>query len=140
MCAQALGAGLPVEFRPQATRELAIMARRRGDVERAASLWQELVHDPQDGVAACEHLAIHYERYARDLQRAVEFAQLALAKLQRQYSNPRDPYATARAARAEKKLLCRLERLRHRTERNAGRSHAPLLAHSAVAGAGSRSR
>src|SRR5271157_43772 len=40
MCAQALGAGLPAEFRPQATRELAIMARRRGDVERAASLWQ----------------------------------------------------------------------------------------------------
>ena len=77
----------------------------------------ELVHDPQDGVAACEHLAIHYERNARDLQRAVEFAQLALAKLQRQYTNPRDPYATARAARAEKKLLCRLERLRHRIER-----------------------
>lgn len=140
MCAQALGAGLPAEFRPQATRELAIMARRRGDVERAASLWLELVHDPLDGVAACEHLAIHYERSARDLQRAVEFAQLALAKLQRQCAHSRDPCATARAARAEKKLLCRLERLRHRIERSAGRAHAPLLALSAAAGAGSRSR
>jgi hypothetical protein len=140
MCALALGAGLPAAFRPQATRELAIMARRRGDVQKAATLWLELVHDPQDGVAACEHLAIHYERNARDLQRAVEFAQLALAKLQRQYTNPRDPYATARAARAEKKLLCRLERLRHRIERSAGRAHAPLLAHSAAAGASSRSR
>jgi uncharacterized protein YprB with RNaseH-like and TPR domain len=142
MCAQALGAGLPAEFRPQATRELAIMARRRGDVQRAASLWLELVHDPQDGVAACEHLAIHYERNARDLQRAVEFAQLALAKLERQCSHSRDPYATARAASAEKKLLCRLERLRHRIERSAGRARAraPLLAHSAAAGAGSRSR
>jgi uncharacterized protein YprB with RNaseH-like and TPR domain len=140
MCAQALGAGLPAEFRPQATRELAIMARRRGDVERAASLWLELVHDPLDGVAACEHLAIHYERSARDLQRAVEFAQLALAKLQRQCAHSRDPYATARAARAEKKLLCRLERLRHRIERSAGRAHAPLLAHSAAAVASSRSR
>src|SRR5208337_2008431 len=68
MCTQALGAGLPAEFRPKATRELAIMARRRGGVERAAELWMELVHDPQDGVAACEHLAIHYERNARDLQ------------------------------------------------------------------------
>src|SRR5271157_5837143 len=140
MCAQALGAGLPAEFRPKATRELAIMARRRGDVERAAELWMELVHDPQDGVAACEHLAIHYERNARDLQRAVEFAQLALAKLQRQCAHSRDPYATARVARAEKKLLCRLERLRHRIERSAGRANAPLLAHSAASGAGSRSR
>ncbi|HKI13330.1 MAG TPA: ribonuclease H-like domain-containing protein [Candidatus Acidoferrum sp.] len=134
MCAQALGAGLPAEFRPQATRELAIMARRRGDVERAASLWHELVHDPQDGVAACEHLAIHYERNARDLQRAVQFAQLALAKLHRQCAHSRDPYAAARAARAENKLLCRLERLRHRIERSAGGAHAPLLGHSAAAG------
>jgi len=140
MCAQALGAGLPAEFRPQATRELAIMARRRGDVERAASLWLELAHDPQDGVAACEHLAIHYERNARDLQRAVEFAQLALAMLQRQCTNLRDPYAAARVARVEKKLLCRLDRLRHRIERSAGCAKAPLLAHSAAAGAGSRSR
>ena len=140
MCAQALGAGLPAEFRPKATRELAIMARRRGDVERAAELWMELVHDPQDGVAACEHLAIHYERNARDLPRAVEFAQLALAKLQRQSFNSRDPYATARVARTEKKLLCRLERLQHRIERSAARAHAPLLAHSAAASAGSRSR
>ncbi len=140
MCAQALGAGLPAEFRSQATRELAVMAKRRGDVERAAALWLELVHDPLDGVAACEHLAIYYERNARDLQRAVEFAQLALAKLQRQCAHSRDPYATARAARAEKKLLCRLERLWHRMERSAGRAHAPLLAHSAAAVASSRSR
>ncbi len=140
MCVQALGAGLPAEFRTQATRELASMARRRGDVERAAELWMELVHDPQDGVGACEHLAIHYERNARDLQRAVEFAQLALAKLQRQCAHSRDPYVTARAVRAETKLLCRLERLRHRMERSAGRAHALLLAHSAAAGAGSRAR
>ncbi len=140
MCEQALGAGLPDEFRPQATHELAIMARRRGDVERAALLWLELVHDSQDGVAACEHLAIHYERNAHDLPRAMEFAQLALAKLQRQCSHSRDPYAAARAARVEKKLLCRLERLQHRIERSAGRSQAPSLAHSAAAGAVSRSR
>ncbi len=140
MCAQALGAGLPAEFRPQATRELAIMARRRGDIERAASLWLELVPDPQDGAAACEHLAIHYERSARDLGRAVEFAELALAKIQRQYCYSRDPYATARAVRAEKKLLCRLERLRHRIEKGAGRGHAPLLAQTASAGASLKAR
>jgi uncharacterized protein YprB with RNaseH-like and TPR domain len=140
MCAQALGAGLPSEFRPLATRELAIMARRRGDVERAASLWLELVPHPQDGAAACEHLAIHYERNARDLGRAVEFAKLALAKIQRQCSLSRDPYAAARAARAEKKLLCRLERLRHRIGIGAGRAHAPLLARTASAAASSKAR
>ena len=140
MCAQALGAGLPAEFRPLATRELAIMARRRGDVERAASLWLELVQHPQDGAAACEHLAIHYERNARDLVRAVEFAELALAKIQRARSHYRDPYATARTARAEKKLLCRLERLRHRIEMRERRPHAPLLAQTASAGASSKAR
>ena len=132
--------GLPPNSARKQPASWRIMARRRGDVERAASLWLELVHDPQDGVAACEHLAIHYERNARDLQRAVEFAQLALAKQQRQCAHSRDPYATARAARIEEKLLCRLERLRHRMERSAGRAHAPLLLHSAAAGAGSRSR
>ena len=33
-CARALVAGLPAEFRPQATRDLALMAKRRGDRER----------------------------------------------------------------------------------------------------------
>jgi len=140
MCAQALGAGLPAEFRPLATRELAIMARRRGDVERAASLWLELVQHPRDGAAACEHLAIHYERNARDLPRAVEFAELALAKIQRQCTHSRDPYAAARAARAEKKLLCRLERLRHRIEMRAKRPQASLLAQPASAGASTMAR
>jgi len=139
MCAQALGAGLPAEFRPMATRELAIMARRRGDLERAASLWLELVNDPQDGAAACEHLAIHYERNARDLERAMEFARLALVKLHRTSFHSRDPYAAARVARIEEKLLCRVERLRHRIERAGERSHGPLLA-AAVASSGPRSR
>ncbi len=140
MCAQALGAGLPAEFRPVATRELAIMARRRGDVERAAALWLELVQHPQDGVAACEHLAIHYERTARDLGRAMEFAELALAKIQRQSAHWRDPYAAARRARIEERLLCRVERLRHRIEKCGGRSEGPLLAQTAAAGAGSKGR
>ena len=140
ICSQALGAGLPAEFRPLATRELAIMARRRGELERAASLWLELVQHAEDGAAACERLAIHYERNARDLGRAMEFAELALAKIQRQCAHSRDPYAAARAARAETKLLCRLERLRHRMERSAGCANVPLIEHSAAAGAGSQSR
>src|SRR6266849_5945772 len=83
-CVKALDAGLPAEFRPRATRELALMAKRRGDGDSAAALWHELTGDPADGVEACEQLAIHYERRAKDFEHALEFAQLALSKLQRQ--------------------------------------------------------
>src|SRR6266849_2922945 len=39
-CAQALEMGLPAEFRPRARRDLALMAKRRGEHARAAELWQ----------------------------------------------------------------------------------------------------
>jgi hypothetical protein len=110
-CSQALDVGLPAEFRPRARRELALLAKRRGDHAAAAALWLELVADPQDGVLACEQLAIHYERRAKDSGRATEFARLGLAKLQRLRSSARDPYAAARAARLAEKLLSRIKRL-----------------------------
>jgi len=110
-CTQALDLGLPAEFRPRARRELALLAKRRGDHEAAATLWNELVADPQDGVLACEQLAIHYERRARDPIRAEEFARLGLAKLQRTRANSRDPYAAARVARLAEKFLIRINRL-----------------------------
>src|SRR5713101_3231674 len=85
-CAQALAIGLPAGVRPKAQRELALMAKRRGEHERAAVIWQEMVADSQNGVRACEQLAIYYERHARDFCRAMEFAQLALGKLKRERS------------------------------------------------------
>jgi hypothetical protein len=110
-CAQALELGLPAEFRPRAHRELALLAKRRGDHAAAAALWLELAADPQDGVLACEQLAIHYERRAKDPARAAEFARLGLAKLQRTQTHTRDPYAAARATRFAEKLLVRIKRL-----------------------------
>jgi hypothetical protein len=139
-CAKALDTGLPAVFRPQATWDLAMMAKRRGEAERAAELWLELVADSQDGIAACEQLAIYYERNARDFRRAMEFAQLAAAKLQRQLARSRDPYASARLARLEKKFMCRLERLRHRMNRAEAATGAPVLTQAAVASHGSRQR
>jgi uncharacterized protein YprB with RNaseH-like and TPR domain len=119
-CAQALDAGLPAEFRPKARRDLALMAKRRGEHSRAAEIWQEIVGDPQDGVYACEQLAIYYERSAKDFCRAAEFAQLALAKLRRQRNSAagssRDPYLAARCARLEQKFLHRLARLEQRSK------------------------
>src|SRR5882762_139671 len=110
-CTQALTMGLPPEFRPKARRELALMAKRRGEHARAAEIWLEIVADPHDGIHACEQLAIYYERHAKDLAKAAQFAKLAIAKLQRQCANSRDPFLTARFARLEKKFLQRVARL-----------------------------
>jgi uncharacterized protein len=134
VCSQALGAGLPALLRRQAKRELALLAKRRGDSAAASSLWHELVEDPHDGISACEQLAMHYERRDKDYARAIEFTQLALLKLFRQPMPSRDPCAVARAARLQEKLTCRLDRLRHRIERRKVDTPGPLLANSAVAG------
>jgi uncharacterized protein YprB with RNaseH-like and TPR domain len=113
---QALELGLPAEFLPRARRELALLAKRRGDHARAAALWLELSSDPHEGVLACEQLAIHYERRAKDPARASEFAHLGLAKLQRLRIHKRDPYAVARATRLVEKLLVRIDRLEGKTK------------------------
>ena len=115
-CAQALAIGLPAEFRPKARRELALMAKRRGEHARAAEIWLDIVADPHDGVYACEQLAIYYERTVKDSCRAMEFAQLALAKLRRQRSTAHDPYLAVRCARLEQKFLHRLDRLQQRID------------------------
>jgi hypothetical protein len=116
-CAQALEAGLPAEFEPKAQRELALMARKHGEHARAAEIWQEIVADPESGVQACEQLAIHFERYVKDLRQATEFAELGLEKLRQRHPAPRgsrDPYVAARTARLEQKFVHRLARLQHR--------------------------
>lgn len=138
-CSQALDLGLPDEFRPQATRELAQMARQRGEVARAAALWHELVAHPRDAVLACEQLAIHYERREKSPARALEFVELALKKIRQQVAGSRDPYLSARIIRQEQKLVCRRDRLRHRITKDHAATRAPLLAHSAAA-SGSRQR
>lgn len=124
-CSQALDLGLPVEFRPAARKELAHLAKRQGDHARAAALWHELVRESPDSFHACEQLAIHYERRAKDHARAIEFTQLALATLHR--SRLRDPFAAARSQRHEDRLLRRLARLQRKPagqQLSAFRKHA----------------
>ncbi len=133
-CAQALAIGLPADVKPKAQRELALMAKRRGEYERAAEIWQEMVADSQDGAHACEQLAIYYERRAKDFCRAMEFAQLALGKLRRKRGllEPvlRDPYAAARNARLEQRFRHRIARLEKKGARSspASRRGAPEAA------------
>jgi len=120
-CAQALDFGLSTEFRPQARRELALFAKRRGEHDRAAALWEELAAessvDPRDAIHACEQLAMHYELRQKDFGRANEFATLALAKIARVRVSRSDAYGTIRIARLEQKLKRRVARLNQRLVR-----------------------
>jgi uncharacterized protein YprB with RNaseH-like and TPR domain len=129
-CSQALEIGLPAEFLPKARRELALMAKRRGEHDRAAEIWQEIVADPQDGIYACEQLAIHFERHAKNLSRAAELAQLGLAKLRCQRSASRDSYLAARSIQREQKFLHRIARLRHQMQISDGLATPLALSHS----------
>jgi uncharacterized protein len=131
-CEKALEAGLPAAYRPQATRELACLARSRGELESAAELWRELVGDPRDGITACEQLAIYYERNAGDFTRALEFARLGMSKATRMARLTRDPYVAARAERAEAKFQKRMKRLGQRISLAEGET--PLLMRGKRAG------
>src|SRR5438876_4184046 len=136
-CAQALAMGLPAEFRPKARRDLALMAKRRGEHARAAEIWLQIVADLHDGIHACEQLAIYYERHARDLAKAAEFAQLAIAKLLRERANSRDPLLTAQFARLEKKFLQRVARLEKKSRPSSSarpRDARPVAAPKASSG------
>jgi uncharacterized protein YprB with RNaseH-like and TPR domain len=117
-CSQALAIGLPAEFRPKARRELALMAKRRGEHARAAEIWLEIVGDGHDGIHACEQLSIYYERHAKDLVKATQFAKLAIATLRRERASWRDPFLTARLMRHEQKFLQRLARLEKKSQRS----------------------
>ncbi len=130
-CSHALDLGLPAELRPQARRELALLAKRRGDHAAAAVLWHELATDRTgnalDAIHACEQLAIYYEGRMKDLHRAAEFARLALARVSRLRGNSRDPYVGARLARLEQRFLNRVTRLQHRMALASGAPPLPLL-------------
>src|ERR1700722_18241603 len=130
-CSHALDLGLPAEFRPQARRELALLAKRRGDHAAAAALWYELATEITgnafDAIQACEQLALYYERRMKDLHRAAEFSRLALARVERLQSSSRDPYVAACLARLKQRFLNRVTRLQHRMALASGAARLPLL-------------
>jgi uncharacterized protein YprB with RNaseH-like and TPR domain len=144
-CSEALRLGLPAEHRPRARRELAALAKRRGDHQQAAVLWRELAADNSvnllEAAHACEQLAIYYERKMSNVARALEFAQLGLAKLHRIRASSRDPYTDAKRARMEHRFLHRVGRLQHRIGfANGARPALPLLdsAHGPIPSPGRR--
>lgn len=114
-CSQALDLGLPAEFASPARRQLALLTKRRGEHENAAALWYELLTgassaDPH-AIQACEQLAIHYERRLKDPARALEFANLGLARLRCMRTNSGDRSRAAGNVGIERSLRARVARL-----------------------------
>ena len=132
-CTLAIDQGLPKQFEAQARRDLAMLAKRRGEHEKAAGLWHELLNDERNGAHACEQLATYYERRVKDLERALEFAQRGLAKVQRARALFLDHHGAQGTAKAEQRLMCRVSRLRVRIEGNpAAAPSLPLAGQSAL--------
>ena len=115
-CSQAIDLGLPKEHDRQARRELALLAKRRGEHDKAAALWHELVKDERNGAEACEQLAVYYERRRKDFERALEFAKLGIAKVRRARALFLDRHGAPGSVRTEQRLAARVARLQARIE------------------------
>ena len=114
-CAQALAIGLPPDVHSRAQKELAGMAKRGGEHARAVAIWEDMVRCAHDEIHACEQLAIHYERRAKNFERARDYAKLGLSELRRQRAvclrDAHDPRSAARLAQREQHFIARLARL-----------------------------
>src|SRR5882724_3283868 len=132
-CVAARDRGLPLPFDAQARRDLAKMAKRRGEHAAAALMWEELLEDAECRSAACEELASYHERRTKDFKKALEYARAALQALT--YRNGGSIYgapsvAEIRLADGLSKRVARLEaRIRIAIDKDA----APLLRRSAAA-------
>jgi uncharacterized protein YprB with RNaseH-like and TPR domain len=115
-CMQAIDLGLPKEYDQQARRELAQLAKRRGEHDKAAALWHELVKDERNGAHACEQLAVYYERRRKDFERALEFAKLGIAKVRRARALLLNRHGAHGSLRTEQRLAARIARLQERIE------------------------
>ena len=119
-CAQAVDLGLPVEFHSRAQYDLALMAKRKGEHQRAADLWHEILADSREAIHACEQLAIHYEKHVKDYERALEFAHRA-RKLLRTQASQVNVFARSGLARREDLSVKRIKRLEARLTKRNGR-------------------
>jgi uncharacterized protein len=117
-CSEAVRLGLPPDVRSHARRDLAILAKRRRDHQRAAELWHDLLANDSASIEACIELAIHYERRAKDYSHALRFAHLALVKARRVNSAGVTPAESARNLRLQQALRRRIDRLDRRMNRN----------------------
>lgn len=126
-CIAARDRGLPAAYDARARRELALMAKRRGEHLEAAKIWQKLLDDSECRSSACEELAIYYERRAKDFRKALEFAWMGLKELRNQNGGPGYGTGQAREIRRMEHLMKRISRLQMRLNAGNRESSAPLL-------------
>jgi uncharacterized protein YprB with RNaseH-like and TPR domain len=74
--------GLPRDAEQIAQRELARMAKRERKFELSNALWEKLLGSTMEGLKAYEQLAIHYEHWDLQPQKAATLSREALIKLQ----------------------------------------------------------
>lgn len=126
-CVAARGRGLPLAYDAQAQRELALMAKRRGEHAQAAEIWQELLQDGDCHSNACEELAIYYERRAKDFKKALEFAWIGLKELRRRSGRAKFGMNKPAELRRMERLMKRVARLEQRLNTLRAADSAPLL-------------
>jgi uncharacterized protein YprB with RNaseH-like and TPR domain len=112
--AQSLDAVLPAETDRAARRSLARLAKREGDLTLALKLWESILGGSREGLEAYQQLAIHYERRAREPQRAAVLVRQALAELRRPHRSTCLSAALLRRYRSD--FERRLQRLDRRTQ------------------------
>ena len=124
---RALDAGLPKSVDRTARHELARLVKRERDYRRAAELWEELASESGPSFEACEQLAIHYEKNARDPQEAARISRFALGELRSALRlGLIAPYRHAHfLARFERRLARLQGRLAERLEQTARRESLP---------------
>jgi uncharacterized protein len=112
---QSIASELPPEPARVARKALARLAKKDGDFRAACDLWTELLGSSRDGLDAYEELAIHFERRAREPDRAAVLVRQALAELRR--ANRLGTLAPAIYARYQKRFERRLARLERKASR-----------------------
>jgi len=126
-CVAARDRGLPLPFDAQARRELAQMAKRRGEHAAAALIWEELLEDVECRCVACEELAVYHERRTKDLEKALKYARAGLKTLRDVDAGSMYGTSSGAEIRRAERLSKRVIRLEARIKLESDRDAAPLL-------------
>ena len=135
-CEAARERGLPLPFDSQARRELALMAKRRGEHAEAAAIWQELSGDTDCRAIACEELAIYHQRRTRNFAKALDYARAGLSALNAKSNALNYELRSTAGLRRSERLTKRIARLEARVREESDRRVAPHLRRSRTTAAG----
>lgn len=124
-CLAARERGLPIGLDAVAQWELAKMAKGRGEYDLAVESWKELAQDADWQVAACQELALHYERRRKEFSTALKYARQAIVALNKRASDGRLGVQGGGELRRFEGLKKKIARLEIRKQN--ARITAPLL-------------